>query len=214
MIEEPRLSTVDSPTRDGGLLICGLNYGLARDGNPQGESDFPPWASHFTDYQSNSKGDRFVSRLASWFAWWNISLENPDRTPTELNLAISQTNLFYDSSKSFTARSKPEVELAFSRLQKAIKKLNASGLLLASTTLAGAARDFFQISEWQSVTAGRFVFYHALTDSMQIAVCPHPRCPQKRSDVESVALTVRQWIDDVMREYKNRQNQRSERIGA
>jgi hypothetical protein len=213
MIKEPRLSTVDSPTRYGGLLICGMNYGLARGGNPQEESDFPPWAQYFT-HESNRNGDRFVSRLTSWFAWWNISLENPDGTPTELNLAISQTNLFYDSSKSFTARSKPEVELAFSRLQKAVKKLNASGLLLVSTTLAGAARDLFQICEWQSVTAGRFVFYHALTDSLQVAVCPHPRCPQKRSDVESVGRTVRQWIDDIMREYKNRQNQRSERIST
>ena len=35
MIEKPRLSTLDAPERYGGLLICGLNYGLPKGGTPQ-----------------------------------------------------------------------------------------------------------------------------------------------------------------------------------
>ena len=114
MIHDAKLSTKDSPLRYGGLLICGLNYGLPKNKISQSEAEFEPWAEYFT-HASNRIADRFVSRLVTWFEWWNIPLES-EKNPTELNNAISQTNLFYDSSQSFVQRSAEDFELAFDRL--------------------------------------------------------------------------------------------------
>jgi hypothetical protein len=37
MIETPRVSTIDKRIRHGGLLICGLNYGLRKGGVGRGD---------------------------------------------------------------------------------------------------------------------------------------------------------------------------------
>ena len=87
----------------------------------------------------------------------------------------------------------------------AIEKLNISGLLIASTTLTNYASKHFQIPEWRKAASGKFVFRHSQTDDLQIAICPHPGNPQKKSDVESVANTVTEWIKAVMREYVKKQ---------
>jgi hypothetical protein len=124
--------------------------------------------------------------------------------PTELNLSISQTNLFYDKTKSFASRSQSEVDLAFSRLQFAIKKLNASGVLLTSTStrLVRQAERHFGVSKWQVFSASRkFVFQHSRTDDLHIAVCPQPRIPQYQSDVESASKRVREYVEAVMQDY-------------
>lgn len=216
MIKDPRLSTIDSPNRYGGLLICGLNNGLGRGANPTEELEFhPPWAQYFT-HQSSRKGDRFVSGLTRWFKWWNIPLKKPPGTPTELNLSISRTNLFYDTTKSFVDRSQSEVDFAFSRLQSAIKQLNASGVLLTSTNtkLVSEAARRFNVSTWQDSASGSFLFKHSRTGHLHIAVCPHPRIPQYQSDVESVTDTVTEWIENVMREYAKKQRYRSENANA
>lgn len=192
MIAQPKLSTIDTPTRYGGLLICGMNYGLHRGGTAQTEDDFPPWAQYFT-HESNRTNDKFVSRLALWFDWWGIPLE-VNGTPTELNCSISQTNLFYDSSRSFASPSTEEIQLAFKRLDATIARLNISGLLLASITMVEATRNHLRIGEWKTTTAGRFSLRQALAGSLRVTVCPHPRSPQSRCDVESHAEEMRKWV--------------------
>lgn len=203
MIAQPRLSTIDTHARYGGLLICGMNYGLLRGSTPQTEGDFPPWAQYFT-HESNRTNDKFVSRLALWFDWWGIPLE-VNGSPTELNCAISQTNLFYDSSRSFASRSTEEIQLAFKRLDATITRLNISGLLLASITMAETTRSQLRIGEWKTNTAGRFSLRRALAGSLRVAVCPHPRCPQSRCDVESLAEEMRNWGNEVLTEWRKKQ---------
>jgi hypothetical protein len=180
-----------------------MNYGLPRGGTPQTEGDFPPWAQYFT-HESNRANDKFVSRLAVWFDWWGIPLE-ANGAPTELNCAISQTNLFYDSSKSFASRSTEEIQLAFKRLDATITRLNISGLLLASITMAETTRNQLRIGEWKTNTAGRFSLRRALADSLHVAVCPHPRYPQSRCDVESLAEEMRNWVNEVIKEWRRKQ---------
>jgi hypothetical protein len=203
MIEKPRLSTIETPERYGGLLICGLNYGLLQGGVPQPETDLKPWAEYFT-HPSNSTKDKFVTRLVVWCNWWGISLES-NGTPTELNRAISQTNLFYDSSKSFASRSAEEIELAFKRLDAIITRLNISGLFLASTTMAEAARNLLRIGEWKTNITGQFSLRRALAGSLRVAVCPHPRCAQSKADVKALAKEMCQWIGSVMEDYRRKQ---------
>lgn len=200
---DPRVSTIDTPSRYGGLLVCGMNYGIPKDGVPQPETEFKPWAEYFTHY-SNRKSDRFVSRLATWFEWWGIPLES-NGTPTELNLAISQTNLFYDSSKSFKARSEEELKLAFKRLTILIDGLNISGLLLASVSMADEAKRKLFLPDWDVKTVGRFSFRHSSTRNLHVAVCPHPRCPQSQQDVKSLGGEMRDWIELVLKEYNMKQ---------
>lgn len=202
MIETPRLSTIETPQRYGGLLICGLNYGLPRGGSPQQEEDFPPWAPYFT-HKCNQ--DRFVNRISSWFAWWGLPLENPDGTPTELNHAISQTNLFYDSSKSFAARTPQKVKQAFARVRLTVERLNISGLLLTGVALADAAREELGLADWRTLYTGRFSLRRASSVALRVAVCPHPRNPQSCENVRGVEKEMREWISFVMQEYRTRQ---------
>jgi hypothetical protein len=204
MINKPRLSTVEAPQRYGGLLVCGLNYGLPKGGSPQPEGDFPPCAPYFT-HDCNRKADKFVSRIASWFEWWGIPLETPDGTPTELNQAISQTNLFYDSSKSFSARSSDEVSLAFKRVRLTAERLNISGLLLAAVGMADAARAELNLPDWDTLYAGKFSLRQASSGKLRVAVCPHPRNPQSHDDVKGVETIMRAWIASIMDEYRIRQ---------
>lgn len=155
MIEEPMLSTKEAPTRYGGLLICGTNYGLAPGATPQGETSFEPWADYFT-HESNYTKDKFVSGLARWFDWWGIRLELESGCPTELNNAISQTNLFYDSTKSFELRQSDEMDFAYTRLKKTLTRINTSGLLVASSQLVDETRHRLSLPEWRMVQSGRY----------------------------------------------------------
>lgn len=206
MIKDPMLSTKDAPTRYGGLLICGANYGLAAGAAPEQEAPFEPWGEYFT-HESNRRSDRFVSRLATWFDWWRLPLERGGH-PTALNLAISQTNLFYDTSASFAVRDSAEMELAFTRLKKNATRLNASGILLASARAVDHAKDHFDLPEWQYVSAGRFWIGFS-TSSFRVAVCPHPASPQSQANVECVGREMRNWISETMTIYRERQASRN-----
>jgi hypothetical protein len=145
MIKEPMLSTMDAPERNGGLLICGTNYGLAPDAVPEHEVPFLPWGEYFT-HKTNREKDKFVSRLTKWFEWWDIPLENAGH-PTKLNLAISQTNLFYDSSRLFDPRKPHEMEWAFNRLKQNAVRLNVSGMLITSAKAVDHARKHLDLPE-------------------------------------------------------------------
>lgn len=196
MIEEPMLSTNDAPMRYGGLLLCGANFGLAPGAAPQPEAHFAPWADYFT-HESNKTRDKFVSRLAAWFEWWGIPLEDQDGNPTELNNAISQTNLFYDSSKSFDLRPPHEMDMAYTRLGKTISRLNISGLLVASSKLVEDTRNRLALPEWKMVSSGQFWMGFASSAKLRVVVCPHPTRRQFRKDVEGLKIHMREWIADI-----------------
>jgi len=202
MIKEPMLSTVDVPERYGGLLICGTNYGLEEGTAPKHEVPFIPWAEYFTHVKNRTK-DKFVSRLSTWFDWWGVPLEIEGH-PTELNMAISQTNLFYDSSKSFEPRKPDEVKLAFDRLKENAGLLNVSGILIASSKVIEEAKRHLDLPEVRYVPAGHF-WIGVATASFRVVVCPHPSSPQSRSDVERVGPQMRTWILETLEMYRAKQ---------
>jgi hypothetical protein len=205
MIKEPMLSTWDAPERKGGLLICGTNYGLAPGAVSEHEVPFKPWGEYFT-HRTNKEKDKFVSRLAKWFEWWDIPLENAGH-PTELNLAISQTNLFYDSSRLFDIREPYAMEWAFNRLKQNAVQLNVSGIIIASAKTVDHAKKHLDIPEWRYVTSGRF-WIGIAASSFRVVVCPHPTSYQSRNDVERVGLEMRIWISETLEMYRTKQAER------
>jgi len=207
MINEPMLSTKEAAARYGGLLICGTNYALAKGDTPQPEKPFKPHAEYFT-HESNRSKDSFVSRLIVWFDWWGIPLELEDGTPTELNHAISQTNLFYDSSASFELRPPDDMKLAYERLQKNLMRpdINASGLLVTSAQLLDETQRRLSLSETREAKGGSFWVLFGRSGTLRVAVCPHPSSGhQKRQDVEAVGADMRKWIAAVLQEQKIKQ---------
>jgi hypothetical protein len=202
MIDEPMLSTKEAPTRHGGLLLCGTNYGLGPGEAPGPETVFKPWGDYFT-HESNKPTDRFVSGFALWFDWWDIPLE-VNGQPTELNQAISQTNLFYDSSKYFVLRPPDEMAFAFARLRTSILRLNISGLIVASSQLVDCTRTNLSLPEWQIVHSGRFWMGFSSSDSLHVAVCPHPTSRQFQKDVKGLKHEMQRWIDTVLKEHRRK----------
>jgi hypothetical protein len=208
MMIPPMLSTKDDPRRYGGLLICGTNPNSGREPPDPDEKSFEPWAEYFTH---SSNRDNFTSRLIDWFKWWDIPLELTDGTPTELNHAISQTNLFYDSSKNFELRPPPEMESAYKRLQETLASLNISGLLITSAQLVAETRCRLFLPEWRKIGAGRFWVHFASSTSLRVAVCPHPSPYQSKDDVKMAGCEMRTWIDETLREYRKKQAAQSPR---
>ena len=201
MIEEPVLSTKEASSRYGGLLICGTNFGLPHGAQPKPEEPVEKKADYFT-HPSHKNGDRFVSRLSLWFDWWGIPLCE-DGHPTDLNHAISQTNLFYDSTTSFQLRP-DKMEFAYTRLKKTLTRLNISGLLITSSRLVNVTHDRLALPEWRMVRSGRYWMGFASSGELRVAVCPHPTSPQSREGVEKLGDDMRQWIDEILKEQKKR----------
>ncbi len=203
MIQEPMLCTKEASTRYGGLMLCGTNFGLARGDAPKPEAAFEPDADYFTQ-ESHRTGDKFVGGLIRWFRWWNIPLEHDDSCPTELNKAMSQTNLFYDSSASFELRPPDDMNLAYSRLKTSISRLNISGLLVASAKLVDETRNQFSLPKWKMIPSGKFWMGFASTANLHVVVCPHPTSPQSLADVEPLASEMRAWISMVLDEQRGK----------
>jgi hypothetical protein len=196
MIDEPML-TVKAPHSYGGLLICGLNYGGK---TPEPERSFSPPAEYFT-HKDNK--DKFSGRLALWFEWWGMPLE-PGGRRTELNNAISQTNLFYDQTKLFKLRRPEEIDLAYARLKKNLATHNISGLLVTSGELAEKTRRSLSLPEWKMFPSGGYWMGFSSSGGLRVAVCPHPRRPQSQKDVEPLGDTMRQWVAEILDEQKKR----------
>jgi hypothetical protein len=201
MIGCPFLSTKYAPVRYGGLLICGLNYGGK---NPEHEIEREPWAENFTDV-SNRKGDPFVSKMATWFERWGISLVETNGVPIKLNRAISQTNLFYDVSKSFRTRSEEEFKFAFERQRIIIFKLDISGLLLAGVSMENQARRYLSLPNWKRIPFGKSFFRLASTEKIQVIVCPHPSFHATIQNIESLGDEMRGWVELIQKEYNRKQ---------
>ncbi len=87
------------------------------------------WAPYFSSPRNRYF---YQTRLLRWFELWQHPL-NPD-TPTELDRALSQTNLFLDQSPSFSDIQRRETawKEALERLAAAIQELDASGILFVS----------------------------------------------------------------------------------
>jgi hypothetical protein len=142
--------------------------------------------------------------LVRWFAWWEIPLESMGQ-PTPLNLAISQTNLFYDQSKRFLARTSAELAHAFGRLSRIVEDLELSGVLLAGLTAADAAREHLGVGSWDASRSGRFTLLQGAAGQLLVVVCPHPRTPVAKTDVQAHTRRMQQWTDTVMLSYYAKQ---------
>jgi hypothetical protein len=211
MSTKTKVSTKDKPERYGGILICGTNYG----GKARPEIDMTEWADYFTDYKSNRTGDWFVSRLMSWFNWWGLPLETQEGKPTELNLAITQTNLFYDASPACDVSSKTKSEMndAYTKLEIIIRHYDISGLIFPSSQL----EPFLLKGDWQlpcgwqwekqrhATDNNRFWLRFGSSGLLRVANCPHPRHPESRDDVKALSNVMQDWVGGVMEVYRRKQ---------
>ncbi len=193
MITEPMLSTTEDHCKRGGLLICGTNYGLAPGAEPEPEAPWDARVPYFT-HPDNRNGNRYVCRLIKWFEWWDIPLEAADGKPTAVNRAISQTNLFYDSSKSFGGRSPEEMDAAFDRLHTLVRRLEVRGILFTSARLLHAAPSRLGVLERSTKSFGRFWVALFSNTSLHVAIWPHPAPPASEKDVRSAAPAMKTWI--------------------
>jgi hypothetical protein len=202
MVKKCLFVTEPSPMRRGGLVICGINFGVPRNGKPQSEEEFKPSTPFFSHPENR---DRFVNRLIKWFQLWGFPLDDLDE-------AISQTNLFYDSSPSQMERTKEVSENAFYRLQTGLKDLNASGLLLASLEIGNQFRQYLQqdspenLIQWEEKNnEGRFRLRLTTFCSLHVANTPHPRYPLSDKDVRNQSVNMKYWIEQVLADYWRKQ---------
>ncbi len=191
--------------RHGGLIICGLNYGLQRGGKPmESESSFEPWADYFSHIQNR---DRYSGRIKQWFEQWGHPLSSEH--PGILDHAISQTNLFYTATSSmvFDAIDSSELKLALKRLFHGATLLNVSAMLITCSQILPALSLFLNMdpSSWRWESSGRMNIAFVATDSLNIAVCPHPRFPLSYEDIQGLRPAMESWISNLINQYRMKQ---------
>jgi hypothetical protein len=95
-----------------------------------------------------------------------------------------------------------------SDLFEIIATYNISGLLLTSTQMSDVAESKLGTEAWTDRMSGRFTFRQALSGSLRVAVCTHPRFPVSQADVTGAKDNIRSWIEAVMRDYRRKQAER------
>lgn len=197
-------STKHDQRRNGGLIVCGLNYGLPIGGIPMSESLFEPWADYFSHDKNH---DRFSGRIKLWFEQWGHPFSA--NAPGILDHAISQTNLFYTATRSlvFDSVEQPELTLALRRLFSGATLLDASGLIITCSRIMPALSLFLNLdaNTWRRAHSGRMHIAFAETGPLNIAVCPHPRYPLSYQDAQGLRPAMQLWIENVINQYTQKQ---------
>ncbi len=198
----------------GGLLICGMNWGGKPEDSKRGvEIESGPWAPYFSHPKNYSRG--FQAPLATWFDRWGYTLSH--ESPTLLDRAIAQTNVFLDQSPRFLDKSEPGPWiLGVTRLAAVVEEMDFSGVLFVSTEVVEWVIRFSSsndVPKWNQV-AGNLRWdapsYHRLNlrlgrnGTRHIAGVSHPRCGVARADVQASAKEMRPWISGVLQEYEKK----------
>ncbi|MGE0470054.1 MAG: hypothetical protein AB7L09_14365 [Nitrospira sp.] len=211
MIEKSQFATLPSTAR-GGLLICGMNWGGAPKESDRGfETESKPWAPLFLHPENYSRG--FQSPLLTWFGLWGYTLLY--ETPTDLDQAIAQSNVFVDQTPRFLQKPKTEQWIhGFTRLAEAVKEMDFSGVLLVSKTVADWAiwlSERNHIPKWNQVVGnlqwdapryGRLSLRFGCNDTRHVASVSQPSCGVPHADVQASAKEMHTWIANVLLEHK------------
>lgn len=213
MLESLHFSTSTALTARGGLLICGKNWGGESE-NLEIEQPSEPWAPYFSHPANYS---RYQTYLLKWFNWWGWPL-NP-KTPTLLDLAILQTNLFFSQSSRFrNGFDDAQWTYAIQRLCAGIMRFNISGLMITSKQVGNrfmAASQKVDIPEWNRAighvqswsprTTDTLCLTFSRTSVLNIAIMNHPASGVSDADVQANEETMKAWIAEVVRVYTRKQ---------
>jgi len=214
MIQESQFSACPATAR-GGLLICGMNWGGSANEAERGiETESAPCAPYFSHPENYSFG--FQAPLITWFGLWGFGLSH--ETPTQLDRAMAQTNIFFDQSPRFV--NTPEKDkwiFGLTRLAETIEQMDCSGILLVSTRVVdwiirlsanGEIPKWNQVvgkQEWDTPRYHRLNLRFGRNGLRLIAGVSHPSSGVAHGDVEAAATEMRSWINEVlgMHETKN-----------
>ena len=179
------------------------------------------WARFFADDSTNR--DRYQPRLKRWFVCWGHPLYS-DNTPSTLDWAISQTNMFLDQSISCNVRDRSvnEWKKAMETFAETISELDASGVIIVSKTIADCASWHAEkgISpkwshtigdnlSWGQCRYGRLNLRIANGAKLPIVTVSHPRYCPADSCVENSREVMAPWLNDVIVQYRKKQNRRN-----
>jgi len=213
MLESLQFSTNASLLAKGGLLVCGKNWGGESD-NPEIEQLSEPWAPYFS-HPANSS--RYQTYLLKWFRLWDWPLD--PETPTLLDLAILQTNLFFTQSSRFrNGFDDTQWTYAIQRLCAGIMRFNISGLMITSKEVGDRLiaasqnpsipewnRAIGQVQRWSPGTADTLCLTINKTNVLNIAIMNHPASGVSDADVKTNGKTMNAWIADVVRDHRRKQ---------
>ncbi len=216
----------------GGIILCGMNWGGGGHGTTEA-NNFDGWTEYFSSLENRYK---YQEEIIKWFAAWGFPLTPDD--PSIMDKALSQTNLFLNSSKHFNHKSYAEEDWieALENLSQSVSMLKASAILFFSI---GICRDALwrvkehNVTAWNDVMGISYhneehVFYdsdnfrkyfsvfftHA--DKMKIAAVPHPT-PQRRGvfsdkSVKCADTVMTPWLQSALDQYDHVQKERSKLI--
>lgn len=208
MIARSQFSTCPE-TAKGGLIVCGMNWGGKTNTVNCGiETENSPWAPYFSHPENYSRG--FQAPLVRWFSLWGYSLSY--KTPTHLDRAIAQTNVFFDQSPRFLDRPEKEKWIhGITRLAEVVEQMDFSGILLVSTKVVDRLiwlSNRNEVPTWNRVV-GRLQWdipkYHRLklrfgrNGVRHVAGLSHPSYGIDQRDVQKSAEEMRPWIDAVLK---------------
>ena len=215
MIEKAQFSTCPETSRRG-LLICGMNWGGKPRTTDEGEAVSQPWSPLFSHPENASRG--FQSSLLTWFDLWGYPLSH--QTPTLLDRAIAQSNVFFDQSARFLSRPKRERwTIGINRLADAINILDFSGVLVVSSMVADwivwlSARG--EIPAWQK-TMGDIRWDTPMHRRLNLrfgrgghrlaAAVAHHASGVAHDDVKDAKSEMKEWINAVIIQYRRKTEQ-------
>jgi hypothetical protein len=222
MIESTQFSTFPE-TAKGGLLICGMNWGGKPEVPDRGvETESRPWAPWFSHPQNRSRG--FQATLLKWFELWGYPLSHEN--PTHLDIAIAQSNIFFDKSPRFLAMPKRERWIrGVTRLAEAVETMDFSGVLLVSTTVVNwviSLSEANEVPKWNQVVGNgewdspRYSRLNLRFRQGQrhVAGVSHPSRGVAHADVRAAATAMQPWIARVLSAHERKSQARQRTVSA
>lgn len=200
---EPGFRIALSSSQVGGLLLCGINFGVsAKDATDDGSLP-----SSFSDKRNTCK---FTSQITRLFDIWGHEI-NPERAWPENS--IMQTNLFTDQSISDQGIAR-DMKAAMHRLSRIINIMQPSGVILFTKAYSDTIERIsnqLEIDEWNAIVGTsfkwsplsyqtlklRFADVHTSLAPIRFASMAHPRACIKNADKHDAKDIMHTWLFDV-----------------
>lgn len=213
----------------GGIILCGMNWG---DGGGKKKDDETQQngSNQLRLFASRENSHPYQRSIIKWFEFWGFKL-NPDQ-PTNMDYALSQTNMFLDSSRNFedNPRTSEEWEIALERFANVVELLKPFAVLFLSIPTLKSALQYAQdcgAPQWKKVLGiqecgisprifhdpdkpeKRFGFFSPQLNigEIKIAAVPHPAARHFTDNAVRAAYDVMNpWLREALQNYENVQS--------
>ncbi len=207
----------------GGLVICGTNWGAG--GGASGDTSESGHAPGL--FWNRPYSYPYQRELKAWLEFWGYDLAQ--RPPPKLDHAISQTNFFLDSTKTFRQRDSFDWGSAIERLSGALGALRPSGVIFCSINAMGRAFSeaerqsieswnnlMGQPQRWETHSLGSSFSLQFVRDTgsnISVVGMKHPSGRGTiHEEVKKAADVMKPWLDLVMRKYETKQSEIRHRL--